>query len=164
MPQNLSQSSQLGQITPFTPSLSHAFRLTDDIDRRHAATIARSCGGAVDHILEAGYGLATISFIRSLVTPPDFLRKGTPILPCRDAAGRVVAFHDAQLRWITEPSPHVANAIRARWSAIRILDTTSAADSVALQMNVCAIGVNGCRKQVVNALIAALSCEGRLAA
>lgn len=169
MPQNLSRTSQPGQITPFTPSLSCAFRLTDDIDRRDAEIIARACGGAVDRILEAGYGLVTPAFLRTLAPAAPTLKKGSIVMPCRDERGEIIALHDHRMQWFTSANVHIANPIRGRWAEIQVCETTSEADSVALAANVCAIGRNGCdRKSVAAAVLAVLrgkgSNEWRLAA
>jgi hypothetical protein len=68
------------------------------------------------------------------------------------------------MQWITDPSPHIANPVRAQWSTVQIYDTTSQADTAALEMNICAVAVNGCDKQVVDAVVASLSQARSLAA
>lgn len=166
MPQNLTHLAFRGK----SPFLSNAFRLLDDINLRDAALIAEHSGGDAARLIEAGYGVLTPTAIRLLSPVPKFVKHGLIVLPCRDALGRIVALHDYQVRWITSPAPHIANPLRARWAEIQVCQTTSEADSLALSLNVCAIGRNGCPERMVTAAVlsalrsTAVQSERRIAA
>lgn len=152
--QNLAHTPRGGQAPAFknATSLTTAFRYCDDIGPRQAATIAASLGGDPARILEAGYGLSTVSFARALQrTEP--MKHGTIVLPCRNAAGEIVGLHDYRLQWLTSPAVHVANAARARFAEIKICATTAQADSVALAENICAVGRNDCDDRAVESAI-----------
>jgi hypothetical protein len=129
--------------------LSEAYRLLDDLSRAHAERIARQCGGDAARILETGYGLATSAFLRTFSETVDFVRLGLVIMPCRNASGEIIALHDDHNRWLTPPAVHIANPIRAGWAEVRLCRTTSEADSLALELNVCAVGMNECNQDAV---------------
>lgn len=135
-----------------TRNYQNAFRLCDDINARQAAAIAASLGGDAARILEAGYGLSTVSFARALQRSEP-MKYGTIVLPCRDASSAIVGLHDDRLQWLTAPAVHIANVLRARFAEIEICDTTAQADSVALAENICAVGRNGCDDRMVEAAI-----------
>jgi hypothetical protein len=172
MQRNLSHTRPSGQTThsAFPSPLAIVDRLLEDLNQHHAELIVEHAGGDASRLLEVpGYGRVTVSALRLLGDVPKFVKIGLIVLPCRNSQGRIVALHDYQGRWITEPSPHIANAIRARWAEIRIYDTTSQADSIALSENICTIGRNGCdKKRVAAAVLSARrndkSFERRLAA
>jgi hypothetical protein len=137
-------------------NLSAAYRLLEDLTFRQAKIVAGHCGGTADRILDIGYGSVTPSFLRLPFAAREFLRLGLIILPCRDIHGRIVALHDCQFRWLTPPAVHIANPIRAKWTGVRVCRTTSEADSIALEENICAIGVNECDPTMVTSTIAML--------
>jgi hypothetical protein len=165
--QNLSHTRPPGQTThsrPFFPvNLSAAYRLRDDIGPRHARLIAEHCGGNASRILEAGYGIVTPGFLR-LIGPTVVIKKGSIVLPCRDAHGEIVALHSHEMEWFTPAKPHIANAIRGPWTEIEVCETTAEADSLALSINICAIGRNGCDDEAVAAAVLSARREWRLAA
>jgi hypothetical protein len=136
--------------------LSQAWRLLDDISPRQAELIAEHCGGDPARLLEVGYGVVSTAFLQQFETETGFIKKGSIVLACRDAAGEIIGLHDHRLKWLTPARVHIANPVRSAWAEIQICETTSQADSLALAENICAIGRNGCDKRdVVTAVLAA---------
>lgn len=132
--------------------LGLAYRELDDLTMRGAITVVQHMGGDPWRILESGYGMSNPAFGRAVRA---MIKRSSIILPCRDERGQIVALHDHRRQWLTLPAVHIANPARARFAEIKILETVSVADSVALNENICAIARNGCDDQMVHTAIQA---------
>lgn len=136
------------QGVPPSTLLSRAFRVAEDLEPQHAQIIARNLGGDADTIFEIGYRVVSGAFVAAIrrhgFNLPDFVTvRRTFLIPCRDEQGEITALHDQNGEWLFGSTSHVANPKRAGYESVRICQTTSQADTVALRSNVCTVVAHG---------------------
>jgi hypothetical protein len=144
----LHDSAPACQGVPPRNLLARAYRFAEDIEPRHARTIALNLGGSPDLILQAGYRVVSGTFVAAIRRQnfelPDFVTvRKTLLIPCLNEQGEIVALHDQNGQWLFGSESHVANPKRAGIVPVRICRTTAEADTLALGENVCAVVAHG---------------------
>jgi len=88
---------------------------------------------------------------------PVQIPRHTIVVPVRNAAGRITALHDPDMRWFTQAQIHITNLGRSEWTRqIEVFADTVIADVESIRRNIAATALNGLRWRDLERLVAHL--------